>query len=184
MNSSLEMAGYDVPLARKSGRKSSHQSTAALLPPHWLWTADNKIVMAYNNWSEYAIGERWNVILDMVPEDGHRMVMDALPGYIHSGDDFNINSAGLIVTETTISAFKGFDTTGVAEFVRARRSVQYASSIDEWAAIMTEGNNGGYANAWLIGDNKTGEIARLELGVKNHFLERTTTAFLQVPITL
>jgi len=25
-------------------------------------------------------------------------------------------------------------------------------------------NNGGYANAWLIGDIKTNEIARLELG--------------------
>ena len=100
--------------------------------------------------------------------------MDALPGFIHSGDDFNINSAGLIVTETTISAFKGFDTTGVAEFVRARKAVQYAGSIDEWVAIMVDRNNGGYANDWLIGDNKTGEIGRLELGLKNHFLEKTT----------
>ena len=39
---------------------------------------------------------------------------------------------------------------------------------------MKVGNNGGYANDWLIGDNKTGEIARLELGLKNHKLERTT----------
>ena len=29
---------------------------------------------------------------------------------------------------------------------------------------MRKGNNGGYANGWLIGDVKTGEIARLELG--------------------
>ncbi len=173
MNSSLEMAGYYVPWLEKQEKPQPPEHCSAFAATG-SWTADHKIVMAHNNWSEYAIGERWNVILDMVPEQGHRMVMDALPGYIHSGDDFNINSAGLIVTETTISAFKGFDTTGVAEFVRARRSVQYASSIDEWAAIMTEGNNGGYANAWLIGDNKTGEIARLELGLKNHFLERTT----------
>ncbi|HEX5637142.1 MAG TPA: C45 family peptidase, partial [Gammaproteobacteria bacterium] len=173
MNSSLEMAGYYVPWLenQEKPRPPEHCSAFAATGS---WTAGNKIVMAHNNWSEYAIGQRWNVILDIVPEQGHRMVMDALPGYIHSGDDFNINSAGLIVTETTISAFKGFDTTGVAEFVRARRSVQYASSIDEWAAIMIEGNNGGYANAWLIGDNKTGEIARLELGLNNHFLERTT----------
>ena len=33
---------------------------------------------------------------------------------------------------------------------------------------MLDGNNGGYANDWLIGDNKTGEIALLELGLKNH----------------
>jgi hypothetical protein len=81
------------------------------------------------------------------------------------------------VTETTISKFKGFDTTGVAEFVRARKAIQYATSIDEWAEIMREKNNGGYANDWLIGDNKTGEIARLELGLKNQFLERTKDGY-------
>jgi hypothetical protein len=115
--------------------------------------------------------------MDIVPQKGNRIIMDALPGFIHSGDDFNINSAGLIVTETTISAFKGFDTTGVAEFVRARRAIQYSSTIDEWVAIMKEKNNGGYANDWLIGDNKTGEIARLELGLKNQFLERTSDGY-------
>jgi hypothetical protein len=31
---------------------------------------------------------------------------------------------------------------------------------------MKTGNNGGYANAWLIGDINTNEIARLELGLK------------------
>ena len=133
--------------------------------------------MAHNNWSEYVIGERWNVILDIVPEKGNRIFMDALPGLIHSGDDFNINSAGLIVTETTISGFSGFDTSGVAEFVRARQAIQYGSSIDEWVKIMEENNNGGYANDWLIGDNKTGEIARLELGLKNQFLERSTDGY-------
>jgi hypothetical protein len=64
--------------------------------------------------------------------------MDGLPGFIHSGDDFSINSAGLIVTETTISNFSGFDPDGVAEFVRARKAVQYASSIAEWMDIMKE----------------------------------------------
>lgn len=133
--------------------------------------------MAHNNWVEYVIGQRWNIILDIVPEKGNRIVMDALPGFIHSGDDFYINSAGIIVTETTITQYKGFDTTGVAEFVRARKAIQYSSSIDEWVAIMKEKNNGGYANDWLLGDNKTGEIARLELGLKNQILERTTDGY-------
>ena len=31
---------------------------------------------------------------------------------------------------------------------------------------MLDGNNGGYANDWLLGDSKTGEIAQLELGLK------------------
>jgi len=172
INSTLEMAGYYVPWLEKQEKPVPPEHCSAIAATG-SWTTDGKIVMAHNNWSEYVIGERWNIILDIVPEKGHRMVMDALPGFIHSGDDFTINSAGLIVTETTISNFSGFDTTGVAEFVRARKAVQYASSIDEWASFMVNHNNGGYANDWLIGDNKTGEIARLELGLKNHFLERT-----------
>jgi hypothetical protein len=38
---------------------------------------------------------------------------------------------------------------------------------------MKDGNNGGYANDWLIGDRKTGEIAYLELGLKNTLLWRS-----------
>lgn len=176
MNSTLEMAGYFVPWLenQKNPMPPEHCSAIAATGS---WTSDGGIVIAHNNWSEYIVGERWNIILDIIPEKGNRILMDALPGFIHSGDDFNINSAGLIVTETTISAFKGFDTTGVAEFVRARQSIQYASSIDEWVAIMGEKNNGGYANDWLIGDNKTGEIARYELGLKNRFLERTKDGY-------
>jgi hypothetical protein len=176
INANIEMSGYYVPWLNKdrTAKPAEHCSAFAATGS---WTKSGKIVMAHNNWSEYVIGERWNIILDIVPGKGNRIIMDALPGLIHSGDDFNINSAGLIVTETTISAFHGFDTAGVAEFVRARKAIQYGSSIDEWVDIMKENNNGGYANDWLIGDNKTGEIARLELGLKNQFLERSTDGY-------
>jgi hypothetical protein len=181
MNSILEMSWYYVPWLNSIGKPNPPDPTppghCSAIAATGSWTKDGKIVMAHNNWVEYVIGQRWNIILDIIPEKGNRIVMDALPGFIHSGDDFYINSAGLIVTETTITQFKGFDTTGVAEFVRARRAIQYAASIDEWAAIMKEKNNGGYANDWLIGDNKTGEIARLELGLKNQFLERTKDGY-------
>jgi hypothetical protein len=176
MNSMLEMPDYYVPWLEKQETPVPGEHCSAFAATG-SWTRDGKIVLAHNNWTEYLIGERWNIIVDIVPQKGNRIFMDALPGFIHSGDDFNINSAGLIVTETTISGFKGFDTTGVAEFVRARKAVQYASTIDEWVAIMTDRNNGGYANAWILGDNKTGEIARLELGLKNHFVEKTTDGF-------
>jgi hypothetical protein len=176
INSLLEIPDYYVPWLENRERASPPEHCSAFAATG-SWTHDGKIVLAHNNWSEYLIGERWNIIVDIVPSKGERIFMDALPGFIHSGDDFNINSAGLIVTETTISGFKGFDTTGVAEFVRARKAIQYASSIDEWVAIMTNKNNGGYANAWILGDNKTGEIARLELGLKNHFLERTIDGY-------
>jgi hypothetical protein len=176
MNSFLEIPDYYVPWLEKQEKPSPAEHCSAFAATG-SWTTDGKIVIAHNNWSEYLIGERWNIIMDIVPEKGNRIFMDALPGFIHSGDDFNINSAGIIATETTISGFKGFDTTEVAEFVRARKAIQYASSIDQWVAIMVERNNGGYANDWILGDNKTGEIARLELGLKNHFLERTKDGY-------
>src|SRR6266404_5494187 len=71
-----------------------------------------------------------------------------------------MNGEGLMVTETTISQFEGWDPNGKAEFARARKALQYAGSIDEYTKIMLDGNNGGYANDWLLGDRKTGEIAQ------------------------
>ena len=117
INSTIEMAGYYVPWL-DGEQKADPPEHCSAFAATGSWTKGGKIVMAHNNWSEYVMGERWNVILDIVPEKGNRIIMDALPGLIHSGDDFNINSAGLIVTETTISGFFGFDTSGVAEFVR------------------------------------------------------------------
>ncbi len=78
-----------------------------------------------------------------------------------------------MVTETTITQFEGWDPEGKPEFARARKALQYSQSIDDFVRIMLDGNNGGYANDWLLGDRKTGEIARFELGLKNHSLERT-----------
>src|SRR5207245_3325360 len=65
------------------------------------------------------------------------------------------------------------DRHGNAQCVRARKALQNAGSIDEYAKIMLYGNNWGYANDWLLGDRKTGEIAQLELGLKAHKLWRT-----------
>jgi hypothetical protein len=137
------------------------------------WTKDHKIVIAHNNWTSYLNGERWRIIFDIAPAHGHRILMDGFPGVIASDDDFGINSEGLMVTETTITQFEGWDPSGKAEFVRARKALQYAGSIDEYVKIMLDGNNGGYANDWLLGDRKTGEIAQLELGLKAHKLWRT-----------
>ena len=86
---------------------------------------------------------------------------------IHSADDFGINSAGIMITETTISRFNGFDPNGIPEFVRARKAMEYSGSIDDFARIMKEGNNGGCANDWLIADRNTGEIASLELSASS-----------------
>jgi len=141
------------------------------------WTKDHRIVMAHNNWTGYWDGQRWRIIFDILPAAGHRILMDGFPGVITSDDDFGINEAGILVTETTITQFHGFDPNGKPEFARSRKAMQYATSIDDYVRIMLDGNNGGYANDWLIGDNKTGEIAQLELGLKNHRLWRTKDGF-------
>ena len=141
------------------------------------YTKDGTIVIAHNNWSSYLDGARWTIVFDVRPAKGHRFVMDGLPGVIHSADDFGLNDAGIVITETTITQFSGFDVNGVPEFVRARKAMQYGGSIDEVAAIFKDGNNGGYANDWLIGDIKTNEIASLELGLKHVTLEKKTDGY-------
>ena len=141
------------------------------------YTKGGKIVVAHNNWSSYAEGERWTVVFDIKPEHGHHMVMDGEPGVITSQDDFGVTDAGLIITETTITQFIGWNPDGKPEFVRSRKAMQYASSIDEYVSIIKEGNNGGYANDWLVGDRNTGEIAYLELGLKNMPVWRTKDGY-------
>jgi phospholipase B-like protein len=136
-------------------------------------TKDGGIVIAHNNWTGYMTGERWRIVFDLVPARGHRILMDGYPGVIASDDDFGVNDAGIMVTETTITQFEGWDPNGKPEFERARKALQYADSIDDYVRIMLDGNNGGYANDWLLGDRKTGEIAQFELGLKRHQLWRT-----------
>lgn len=128
-------------------------------------TTDGKIVLGHNTMDLYH-NPLCNLILDILPEKGHRILMQSVAGFIHSETDFFITDAGLVGSETTIGNFRPFEVKGTPEFARMRRATQDASSIEEWCEIMKHGNNGGYANAWLLGDIKTNEIARLELGLK------------------
>jgi len=183
LNAFLELGPYYVPYWDKKQPDAESQKHVSV-PERCSafiatgdYTKDGKIVMGHNAWTGFMDGQRWNIAFDIVPERGNRIFMDGLPGVIHSADDFGVNSAGIMITETTISQFSGFDPDGVPEFVRARKAMQYASSIDEFARIMSEGNNGGYANNWLVGDNKTGEIASLELGLKNVTLRRSIDGY-------
>jgi hypothetical protein len=173
LNAWLELPYYDR-AGTSAGVTADHCSAFVATGSY---TKDGRIVIGHNSWTSYSSGERWNVIFDIVPARGQRIFMDGMPGLIHSGDDFGINAAGIVITETTISGFSGFDTAGIPEFVRARKAMQYAASIDDFARIMKEGNNGGYANTWLVADSTTNEIASLELGLKNVALERTRDGF-------
>ena len=155
-----------APVLKAPGNCSAFVATGS-------WTKDHKPVIAHSNWTDIAAGTRWTIVFDIVPTHGYHMIMDGFPGIIVSDDDFGINTSGLMVTETTITGFSLFDPNGKPEFVRARKALQYASSIDQYVAIMLDGNNGGYANDWLLADNKTGEVARFEIGLKMHHVWRT-----------
>jgi hypothetical protein len=176
LNAAEEWTYYVEQYDKQHGIKSS----ASLVAPEHCsafvatgsYTSDGKIVIAHNNWTNYLDGERWTIIFDIVPSRGQRVLMDGFPGAIHSADDFGVNSAGIIITETTISRFSGYNPAAIPEFVRARKAMQYSTSIDDFARLMKEGNNGGYANDWLVGDIRNNEIASLELGLKNVTLER------------
>jgi len=141
------------------------------------YTRDGKVVIAHNAWTEYKEGSRWNIIFDIAPSQGYRILMDGMPGLIHSGDDYGVNSAGLAITETTIGQFVGFDPQGIPEFERARKAMQYSANIDDFARIMDSGNNGGYANTWLLADTSNNDIGQLELGLKHVTLKRTKDGY-------
>jgi hypothetical protein len=178
MNAFEELPDYYVPWLNKQEKSANPPNlkspgNCSAFVATGSWTKDGKIVIAHNNWTSYMNGERWRIIFDIEPKNGFRMLMDGFPGVIASDDDFGINSDGLMVTETTITQFEGWDPNGKAEFVRARKALQYSTSIDDYTKIMLEGNNGGYANDWLLGDRKTREIAQLELGLKAYKLWRT-----------
>lgn len=136
-------------------------------------TKDHGIVMGHNTWWDFFLAQYFYVILDIEPTAGYRVMMQCIPGFIHSMSDFFITGAGIIGTATTINGFDKYKANGAPEFSRVRKAKQYARTIDEWAQIMEKDNNGGIANSWLLGDINSNEIARFELGLEYSSLSKT-----------
>ncbi len=134
------------------------------------YTAGGGIVAAQTTWQRFANGDAYNVILDIQPARGHRLLMQSVPGYVYSSTDFWVTGAGLIVAETSLNT-AGFDPTKLPEFFRARRAGQYADSISSWCDLFRFGNNGGYVNTWLLGDTHRNEIAAYELTLNHDVLQ-------------
>lgn len=122
-------------------------------------------------WGGFA-GVHWNVICDIEPSTGHRLVYQTFPGGIHSGADFYMNSAGIVFGETTVMQTP-FEADSTPQSNRARKAAQYASSIDDVERILWDKNNGMYTNDWPIADMKTGEVAILLLGTHAKKMWRT-----------
>lgn len=140
------------------------------------WTEDGKIVCAHNSFVDFVDGQYANVILDITPKKGHRMIMQTSPCWIWSGTDFFITSKGIIGTETTIGGFIPYEKKYPIGY-RIRKAMQYGNSLDEYCEILLKENSGDYANSWLFGDTNSNEILRIELGLKFHNIERTKNGY-------
>jgi len=140
------------------------------------WTEDGKIVLAHNSFADYVDGQWTNVIMDIQPDKGNRILMQTAPCYIWSGTDFFVTSKGIVGTETTIGGFLPYEKKYPIGY-RIRKAMQYGNTLDEYVDILLEGNSGDYANSWLFGDTNTNEILRIELGLKYHNVERTKNGF-------
>ena len=128
-------------------------------------------------WWTYYISLRWNIIIDVKPVDGNRFVISTSPGFIWSDEDYYQNENGITFLETTLPQGV-YDNIGLPLSVRARNAVQYANTIDDVVNLLLNKNDGSMNAVWLIGDTKTGEIARFELGYRKHAIWRTYNGFL------
>ena len=140
------------------------------------YTKDGKILVAHNSFSNFVDGQYMNYVLDVEPEKGNRILMQTCAGWIWSGTDFFVTSAGIIGTETTIGGFLPYEN-NYPIACRIRKAMQYGNTLDDYVKILLNGNSGDYANSWLFGDINTNEILRLELGLKYHNIERTKDGY-------
>ncbi len=136
-------------------------------------TRDGKMVIGHVTWWSQTLAEQTNVMLDIKPEKGHRMLIQSYPGGIESGTDWYQNDAGIILTETTIDQTP-FNVQGTPVAFRARMAIQYGGDIDEVVNQLGTRNNGLYTNEWIIGDAKNNEIAMYELGTNHTKLWRSS----------
>src|SRR5579864_953872 len=136
-------------------------------------TRDGRMVIGHTTWWPLTLAEQTNVMLDIKPAAGHRMLIQSYPGGIESGTDWYQNDAGVVLTETTIRQ-SPFNIDGTPVAYRARKAIQYGDNIDKVVEHLSTKNNGLYTNEWLIGDAKNNEIAMYELGTYKTRLYRST----------
>src|SRR5246127_1129771 len=168
----LEGMSFDTPpySDRKHDSVMDHCSAFAATGPA---TRNGKMVIGHVTWWPLTLAEQTNVMLDIKPASGHRMLIQSYPGGIESGTDWYQNDAGIVLTETTIEQTP-FNAQGTPVAFRARAAIQYSSSIDEVVEHLGTRNNGLYTNEWIIGDAKTNEIAIYDLGTNHTRLWRSS----------
>ncbi|HUI40420.1 MAG TPA: C45 family peptidase [Terriglobia bacterium] len=168
----LEGLSFDAPpyADRKRDSVLDHCSAFAATGPA---TRDGKMVIGHVTWWPLTLAEQTNVLLDIKPASGHRMLIQSYPGGIESGTDWYQNDAGIVLTETTIDQTP-FNPQGTPVAFRARRAIQYSDNIDDVVRYLGTRNNGLYTNEWIMGDARTNEIAIYDLGTHHTRLWRSS----------
>lgn len=136
-------------------------------------TRDGRMVIAHITMWPLTLAEQTNIMLDVQPKSGHRVLMQSYPGGIQSGTDWYQNDVGVVLTETTIRQ-SPFNITGLPVAFRARKAIQYGDNIDKVVEYLGTKNNGLYTNEWLIADAQNNEIAMYELGTYKTRLYRSS----------
>jgi hypothetical protein len=166
----LEGLNFDAPPYAKRNSTIDHCSAFAATGPA---TRDGKMVIGHVTWWPLTLAEQTNVLLDIKPAAGHRMLIQSYPGGIESGTDWYQNDAGMVLAETTIEQTP-FNPQGTPVAFRARQAIQYSSNIDDVVRYLGTRNNGLYTNEWIMGDAKTNEIAIYDLGTNHTRLWRSS----------
>ena len=135
------------------------------------YTKDKKIVCGHITFDNFITGQNYNLMLDMQPTKGARILMQTAPGKMSSETDFYVTSYGMMCTETTIGGFNKFELKDPI-CCRIRAAMQYGKTLDQVADHLVKNNAGDYANAWLVGDTNTNTIMRVELGLKYVNIEK------------
>ena len=138
-------------------------------------TSDGMPVMGHSTWEDYEDVFMNNVMFYVHPSRGFDFCYQSTGGQIWSGEDWYENSAGLLLTETTLEDTR-YNPKGTPVFVRAREAAQYDRTVKQCVHTLLDHNNGAYSNEWLIGD-ASGTIASLQLGCHAHDLHVTRNGF-------
>jgi hypothetical protein len=168
----LESLHFDPPayFERKRDSVIDHCSAFAATGPA---TRDGKMVIGHVTWWPLTLAEQTNVMLDIQPASGHRVLMQSYPSGIESGTDWYQNDAGVVLSETTIRQTP-LNPQGTPVAFRARMAIQYGGNIDEVVERLGTRNNGLYTNEWLLGDAANNEVAMYELGTNHTKLWRSS----------
>jgi hypothetical protein len=168
----LEGLRLDAP-SYSNGKRDSAMDHCSAFAATGSATRDGKMVIGHVTWWPLTLAEQTNVMLDIKPAKGHRILMQSYPGGIESGTDWYQNDAAMVLTETTIRQ-SPFNIEGTPVAFRARQAIQYGGNVDEVVQYLGTRNNGLYTNEWLIGDGKNNEIAMYELGTSHTKLWRSS----------